>query len=126
MFLRLAIGLLASGSLVLCPLNATRANEPTAAIARLLDVGWSIKPEARPAAAAQLDELRRLAGADLRALEASWLVLMHQRRFDEALKRIDEHLAKEPVDLEAWRAKTWVQAVLKNYAAAFLSADRLS
>ena len=126
MFLRLAIWLLASGSLTLVPFTTTRANEATAAIARLLDVGWSIKPQARAAADAQLDEVRRLAGADLRALEASWLVLMQQRRFDEALKRIDEHLVKEPDDLAAWRAKTWVQAVLKNYAAAFLSADRLS
>ena len=41
---------------------------------------------------------------------------MQQRRFDEAHKRIDEHLAKEPDDLAALRAKTWVQTVLKNYA----------
>jgi hypothetical protein len=67
-----------------------------------------------------------VAASDLRALEASWLVLMQQRRFDEALKRIDEHLAKGPDDLAAWRAKAWTQAVLKNYAGAFLSADRLS
>jgi chromosome segregation ATPase len=51
---------------------------------------------------------------------------MHQRRFDEALKRLDEHLAQKPDDLASLRAKTWIQTVLKNYAAALHSADRLS
>jgi len=121
--------LLASGSLLvflLSPLSAARGDQRSAAIAKLLEVGWSITPQARTAADQQYDEVVRLAGKDTRALEASWLVLMQQRRFDEALKRLDEHLAKEPDDLAALRAKTWIQTVLKNYSAAFLSADRLS
>src|SRR5262245_9196895 len=125
MFLCRAVWSLASGALILCAQGSLTASEATAAIARLLDVGWSITPQARAAADVQLEEVRRLAGSDLRGLEASWLVLMQQRRFDEALKRIEEHLSKEPDDLAAWRAKTWVQTVLKNYAAAFHSADRL-
>jgi hypothetical protein len=120
-------GLLASGALVVCLVTGSaRGSDASAAIVKLLDVGWSISPQARLAADAQYEEVVRLAGSDARALEASWLVLMQQRRFDDALARIDEHLAKEPGDLAALRAKTWIQTVLKNYAAAFLVADRLS
>jgi hypothetical protein len=118
--------LLASGSFLLLILGSARGDQRSAAIAKLLEVGWSITPQARAAADQQYEEVVRLAGKDTRALEASWLVLMQQRRFDEALKRLDEHLAKEPNDLAALRAKTWVQTVLKNYSAAFLSADRVS
>lgn len=118
--------LLGSGMLFFLALGSARGGDASAAIAKLLDVGWSITPQARADADLQYDEVRRLAGADPRALEASWLVLMQQRRFEEALKRLDEHLAKKPDDLASLRAKTWIQTVLKNYAAAFLSADRLS
>ncbi len=104
----------------------TPAADPSAAIAKLLDVGWSNTPQARADADLQLEVVRQVAATDVRALEASWLVLMQQRRFDEALKRIDEHLATEPDDLSAIRAKAWVQTVLKSYSGAFLSLDRLS
>jgi hypothetical protein len=102
------------------------ATDREASIAKLLDVGWSITPQSRAAADEQWPEVQRLAGSDLRAIKASWLVLMQQRRFDEALKRIDQHLAKSPDDFSALRAKAWVQTVLKNYSVAFVTADRLS
>jgi hypothetical protein len=121
-----AIRLLTCGSLLFLFTAPAFCADTSAAIAKLLDVGWSATSQARADADLQLEEVRRVAGSDVRALEASWLVLMQQRRFDEALKRIDEHLAKEPADLAAWRAKAWLQTVLKNYAGAFLSAERLS
>jgi hypothetical protein len=118
--------LYAAGCCCLLILTPVRADESGASIARLLDVGWSITPQSRAAADEQWTEVQRLAGSDLRAIKASWLVLMQQRRFDEALKRIDQQLSKTPDDLSALRAKAWVQTVLKNYPRAFLTADRLS
>jgi hypothetical protein len=100
--------------------------EARAAIAKLLDVGWAVTPQARAAADVQYQEVLKAAGSDTRALEASWLVLMQQHRYDEARQRLDEHLAKSPEDLRALWAKTWVLAVLKNYPAAMLAADKLS
>jgi len=97
-----------------------------AAIERLLEVGWQTTPQARVAADLQYDEVSLAAGGDPRALAASWLVLLQQRRYDEGLKRIDEHLAKEPGDMLALRAKAWGQAILKNYPASLVTADRLS
>jgi predicted nucleic acid-binding Zn-ribbon protein len=116
----------AAGLLMVGLCGRASAADASVSIAKLLEVGWSISPQARAAADAQFEEVRRLAGDDVRAIEASWLVLMQQRRFEEALKRIDEHIAKQPDDLTALRAKAWVQTVLKNYRAAFVSIDRLS
>lgn len=96
------------------------------AIAKLLDVGWAATPKARAASDAQYDEVRRLAGPTPAALEASLLVLLQQRRFEDATKRADELLAKNPADLTAQRAKIWIAAVVKNYSAAMLAADKLS
>jgi hypothetical protein len=120
-----AICLLAGGSLLLLPASAP-GDQKSDAIARLLDVGWSITAQARTAADSQYDEVARVAAGDPRGLEAAWLVLMQQRRYDDALKRIDEYLTLRPDDIQALRAKTWIQTVLKNYPAAILSADKLS
>lgn len=105
-----------------------RADEAAAqvAIARLLDVGWSGSPQARAAADLQYQEVLKVAGPEPRALTASWLVLLQQRRFEEARQRLDEHLVRSPNDLQALRARTWVLALLKNYPASMLAADKLS
>src|SRR5262249_56113318 len=88
-----------AGSCCFLILTTAPAAEPEASIAKLLDVGWSITPRSRAAADEQWTEVERLAGGDLRAIKASWLVLMQQRRFDAALKRIDPAPPKSPHDL---------------------------
>jgi hypothetical protein len=100
--------------------------EANQAIIKLLDVGWSPSAQARAAADAQTQLTLQAAGRDRRALAAAWLVLMQQRRFDDALKRVVEHLGADPDDLLALRAQTWLHTILKNYAAAMVSADELS
>lgn len=119
--------LLASAPLLLIS-AAADADEAAAraSIAKLLTVGWATTPQARVAADLQYDEVKEAAGSDSRALAASWLVLMQQRRYDEGLKRLDEYLATTPGDLQALRAKAWAQAVLKNYPAALVTADKLA
>src|SRR5687767_11850709 len=110
---------LVSAPIVLALLSVSRVNaeeaETRAAIVKLIDVGWAVTPQARVAADIQYQEALKVAGRDPRALWASWLVLMQQRRFEEARPRLDEYLAKAPEDLKAWRAKIWILAVLKGY-----------
>jgi hypothetical protein len=118
--LLLSSGLLSPGQ------AAADEAESRAAIARLLDVGWATTPQARIAADLQWDEVARASGGAPRALAAGWLVLLQQRRYDDGLKRIEEHLARAPNDLQALRAKAWVQAILKNYSAALITADKIS
>lgn len=112
-------------SLISVPLKADDAAEREA-IAKLLDVGWGATPKARLAADAQYDVIRYQSGATPTALEASLLVLLAQRRYDEAVKRADELLEKRPADLTAQRAKIWIAVVTKNYSVAMLAADKLS
>src|SRR5262249_8361609 len=121
-----AVCLMAGGSLILLVPGAVRGDQKSDAITKLLDVGWAVTSQARTAADLQYDEVARMAAGDPRGLEAAWLVLMQQRRYEDALKRIDEYLALRPDNLDALRAKTWIQTVLKNYPAAILSADKLS
>jgi len=123
-----AVLLLAGATVLLALSLSARADEATtnAAIARLLDVGWSPSSQARAAADSQSQIALQSAAGDPRALAAVWLVLMQQRRFEEALKRVDEHLAADPDDLLALRAKTWLHTILKSYSGAMLTAETLS
>ena len=96
-------GRLAGASLLLLCATAARADDAAAiaAIEKLLDVGWATTPQARTAADLQYRVVSLAAAGDPRGLAAAWLVLMQQRRYDEALKRLDEYLAKAPGDLQA-------------------------
>lgn len=102
------------------------ADDRADAVVLLLDEGWSVTPQARQAADSQLAKLQQIAPEDALSLNAGWLVLMHQRRFEEALRTIERHLKVAPDDLRALRAKAWIQTVLKNYPAAMLTAERMS
>jgi chromosome segregation ATPase len=67
-----------------------------------------------------------LAPGDTRPLAAYWLVLLHQRRYEESLTRLNEYLQKQPGSLTALQAKTWVQTLLQKYDLALVTADQLS
>lgn len=128
MLWRLGIWPLAGAAVLFLYADSITADETAAraAILKLLDVGWATTPQGRIAADAQYQEVAVAAAGDARGLTAAWLVLLQQRRYDEGLKRLDEHLAITPTDLQALRAKAWTQTILKNYAAALVTADKLS
>ena len=124
----MALWLLASAVAMVASVASADESEEAgaAAIARLLEIGWDASPSARKAADQQTYEVARLVGRDPRALTASWLVLLQQRRYDEAVQRLDTLLAIVPDDLQALRAKAWCQTLLKNYEGAMLTASTLS
>ena len=124
-----AIGWALAGALVLgCAKVAVCADEAEAkaAIAKLLDVGWATTPQARTAADLQYQEVVRLAAGDPSALTASLLVLMQQRRYDEAYKRLEELLAKDAANPTTLRAYVWIAAIRKNYTSGMLASNKLS
>jgi predicted nucleic acid-binding Zn-ribbon protein len=96
-----------------------------AGIVKLLDAGWSVAPSARAAADAQYTELATVAPGNVHLLSASSLVLLQQRRYDEAGKRLDELLEVDPKNLLGLRARCWLATTLKNYGAAILFAEKL-
>jgi hypothetical protein len=121
--------LVAGGLLALCWFGqpaAAQENPAKAAVVKLLTVGWSTTPQARTAADEQYKVVRQHAGDHPIALSASLLVLLQQRRYDEAAKRTDELLEKSPGDLTALRAKIWIAIVLKEFSAALSAAENLS
>jgi DNA repair exonuclease SbcCD ATPase subunit len=125
LFQRAAAGALAA-SLLWPQLAAAIDRAATDAIVRLLEVGWSNSPQARAAADLQVAEVAKLAAGESVAQQAWLLVLLQQRRYDEALKRADALIAKDPADTTALRAKIWVATLLKNYEASMLAAEELS
>lgn len=96
-----------------------------ASIRKLLEEGWSITPSARAAADAQFEALQSEVPNDERVLTASALVLMQQRRYDDAGKRLNELLVQNPNNLLAIRAKCWLSTTLKNYGGAVVDAEKL-
>jgi hypothetical protein len=108
------------------PAYSLAEEEATAHIARLLNVGWGTTTSFRTAADAQAEQMFAAAGRQPTALQAAALVQIKQRRYVEAAKLIDEILARDEGNLPAWRAKIWLQAVLKKYDGVMVSADKLS
>lgn len=100
--------------------------EADQAIRRLIEVGWSASPRARTAADATLAEIAPLIKGDQRALEAWTLILIHQRRYEEASKRVDQWIAKDEDDWQALRARIWLSTILKAYPSAIASTERLA
>ncbi|MFN0017978.1 MAG: tetratricopeptide repeat protein [Pirellulaceae bacterium] len=107
------------------PLSA-QEEKGAAHVARLLDVGWGTTTSFRTAADSQAEVLYSAAGRHPSALYATALVQIKQRRYAEAVKLMDEVLARDEGNLPAWRAKVWLLTVLKNYEGAMVAADQLS
>lgn len=112
---------------VLCcgPLHAEDAAARNA-ISKLLSVGWSTAPSARAVADQQYAAVVAAAAGDARGEYAQLLVLLHQRRYDEASKQCDSYLDTNPDDLYAWRARVWLSALMKNHQAALGSGEKMA
>lgn len=108
------------------PAAAPAADELSVAIGRLLEVGWGTSPRARAEGDAAYELVQRLGREDARALQAGWLVLLKQGRYEEALSRLEAHLERDPHEWQALRAKIWVHTLRKNYEAAAVAAETLS
>ncbi len=112
--------IIVSGSIATANDAATKA-----AIVRLMEVGWSVTPTARAAADAQYIELQATAANDVRLLTASTLVLLQQRRYEDANKRLDELLIQDANNILALRAKCWLTATMKSYGGSMVIAEKL-
>lgn len=91
---------------------------------RFFKVGWNPAPSAYQPTIDIYQELRRVAPTDRRVPHAAVLVLIQQRRYDLAAKRVDELLADEENDWSAWRTRIWLATITKNYPAAMAAADK--
>ena len=108
--------------------RTARADEAPAkaAMVHLLDAGWSTALPARAAADKAYEEVVQLAAGDPRGEYAYVLVLLQQRRYEDAGKQLDQLIDREDSDLRAWRARIWLSALTKNYQAAMAAAERVA
>jgi hypothetical protein len=95
-------------------------------VARLFEVGAQNTVKARAAAEEHYNDLKNAAPTDVRITYAYALVQIKHHKYAEASKLLDEVVAARKTDRQAWKAKSWLSVITKNYAAALVDLDRLS
>jgi hypothetical protein len=95
-------------------------------IGRLFEVGWQDAIAARAQADRSYRELLAAAPGDARAEYAYALVLMRQRRYDDAVKTLDALLKTDPAHLAARQNKIRLLMLQKKSSAALAEIDRFS
>jgi len=113
----------------LCVVTAYAEESPFAtAVTTLFNQGW--KPSPNPKVHDELAEvyaqIKQASGDDARGPYAYALVLTRQRKYDDALKLLDETLAKNKMDIAARRMKIWLLILTKRYPVALVEMDTLS
>lgn len=123
MTLRWSVALVAS-ALLLDP-GSLAGQVDFVEVAELLDAGWKPSSRGLEAAGEKYDELQARANGDPRITYAYALVQMRNRRYDDARRLLDEVLKADKDHRAARRAKVWLLAVTKNYAAALVELETL-
>jgi len=96
-----------------------------ASLKGLLTEGWGTLPKFRQVGDAQYEGLAPGIAKGKEGLFARTLVLMNQRRYEEALTVVEQLLKKDPGHLAGHRAKVWALTVLKRHEAAMVSAEEM-
>jgi len=90
-----------------------------------LQTSWQTGDSASSKADAKFAGFEKEIGVDPRAFYAQALVLMYQRRYDEAFKSLDQVLRVDEKHLAAWRAKIWLALLTKDYGLALSAMERM-
>jgi hypothetical protein len=113
---------------VLLPVGSLLAEPPSLRqeIANLLEAGWSGTAASRAAADRAFENLSDAAKSDPRSGYAYALVLMKQRRYEQAIGELDSVIKADEADLSARENKIRLLMLTKNYSGALVELDRLS
>lgn len=95
-------------------------------LAKLFEIGSQNTIKSRSAAADQFKELSLLAPADNRITQGYAILLIRQHKYPEAIKLIEQVLKSDESNLYAWKIKSWLSVITKNYATALVELDRVS
>ncbi len=99
---------------------------PPAGVDRLFDVGWQRSVQAARAAQDEYDRLKIRHPADPRIDFAFALIQLQQLRYSEAAAALSKVLTADKQNLAAWKLKTWVSAITKDYDAAFVEMKQIA
>lgn len=95
-------------------------------LTEIFDAAWKPSIRGLQMAQSQYDELVRQTPGDMRVKYAFALVLMKNRRYEDASKLLGDILAVDKSHLPARRAKAWINMLTKKYPAALVDLDHLS
>ena len=109
---------------VVATAQAQPADSPEG-LRQLLDAGWQKSVKARDEATQLYARLKVAAPGDIRVSQAYLLALLKQSRYPEALKVVDEVLARDKKNVEALQIRTWLLVITKEYNAAMGDMQRL-
>lgn len=101
-------------------------SELQAEIEKLFQVGWDTSSASRAAADQQFQKMAVASQAHPSANYAYALVLLKQRRYDEAAKPLDSAVAGDPTNWSARQNKIRLLMLTKKYDAALVELDRMS
>lgn len=94
-------------------------------VQELFRLGWSTSFKDRASADNQFEAVKQVAAGNLDAYYAHSLVLIKQRRYQEAAKLLDDLVRADSGNVHYLRAKAWLDALTKNYESSLLTLDRL-
>jgi hypothetical protein len=95
-------------------------------VTRLFAAGWEGNAASRTASDQQYREIASAGRSNTQTIYAYTLVLMKQRRYEEAIKGLDAVLKAEPNNFGARQNKIRVLMLTKGYDAALVETERLS
>lgn len=119
--------LIACGGFALLWPSPAVAFDPAAGkeVRKLLEIGWQTTVKARPEADQQYAASVR-AGGGSTGDYAYFLVLLHQKRYTEAVKHSEQMVKTFDKDAYAWRGHMWAATLTKNYQAALASSHKFA
>jgi hypothetical protein len=121
----LALGTLLLAVSPVVPLPGAEDTTRRRQVLSLLETCWETGEAAEAIANEKRAALARQGAFDGRASYAWGLVLLRQRRYEEALAAFDQAALGEQERVAALRARAWVALLLKNYGVALTTAERL-
>jgi hypothetical protein len=87
---------------------------------------WDTSDDAQLLADTKFAALEKIAGVDPRAFYGHGLVMLHQRRYAESAKSLDQVVRIDAEHLPAWQAKVWLALLLKKYDIALAGMEDLA
>ncbi len=122
----LTLGILFLGTLIWTSSNLAAQTLSRTELSSLLDTGWKASGPAWKAAQEEYGVLLRAAPGDANLEYGYLLVMLRQRKYDEALDQSAKVLAAAPGHLPALQARVYTLTLLKKYEAALAEMESLA
>jgi len=119
-----------AGCLLILAATVLPAQADEAAVRRkltdFLSTCWDTSDSAKAQTDTKFADLEKIAGVDPRAFYGHGLVMLHQRRYSESAKSLDQVVRVDDQHLPALRARVWLALLVKKYDDALADMEDLA